>query len=282
MQKRDFLKTLGLAALGGAVGAVATQSNSDVTTAPRESVYERVMRTKTLRCGYIPYSYNFVVDVNSSKKFGVMYDLVNEMGRLLDLKIDWVEELTWATVPTALQAGRVDVMASGMWIDSHYARYVGFSRPIFYNSIGAYVRSDERRFSNIEQLNNPLVRVVSRDGGTSGIIRNQDFPKTTLVSLPSGVSDGEMLSYLTTGKADVIFYGDDYMAQFMKTNPGKVKRLFSGDQLRKFAIAIATPIQDQQIASVINNSLIELSGSNFVDKLLKAQALPGSWIPAIH
>jgi ABC-type amino acid transport substrate-binding protein len=246
------------------------------------STYDRVLKTKTLRCGYIPYSYFFKVDPNSGNKSGVMYDTVNELGRLLDLKVEWAEELTWATVVTAIDTGRVDAFCSGMWIDTRNGKFLNFSRPLFFNSIGVYGRADENRFQSIDQLNQPNVRVVSRDGGTSSIIQAQDFAKSTLVSLPSSISDGEIVAYIVTNKADVIFYGDDYLAQYMQENPGKIKPLFPDQKLRKYATAIGLPMADPAFTNMINNALIEMESARFVDRALLSHAPPGSWLPAVN
>jgi ABC-type amino acid transport substrate-binding protein len=245
--------------------------------APKESVYERVIRMQTLRCGYIPYSYFFRVDPNTKAMSGVQYDIMGEIGRLMNIKIEWAEELTWATVATSLQTGRVDAFCSGMWIDTQNGKFLAFTQPLFYNAISVYGRADENRIKAIGDLNNPAIRVVSRDGGTSEIVARQDFPKATVISLPSSISDGEQLEQITTKKADVIFYGDDSMMEAMKANPGKFKDLLPGVKLRTYATAIALPINDPALKNMFDNAVTELRGSKFIDRTLQKYAPAGSW-----
>ena len=209
---------------------------------------------------------------------GVLYDIMMELGRLNQIKIDWSEELTWATVSTAIGTGRVDAMCSGMWIDTQNGAYLAFSDPFYFNSVSAYGRANETRFTKLEDLNNATVRVATRDGGTPAIIARQDFPQATVVSLPSGISEGELVEQLLTNKADVFFYGDDTLMDFMSKNPGKLKPLFSEKKLRIYALAIALPMQDVGMKNMINNSISEMKGSKVIERALKTHALPGSWV----
>ena len=74
-----------------------------------ESTYDRVMRTGTLRCGYINYPPHFQIDPATGQKSGISYDIANEMGRLLNLKIEWVEEVGWATTVETIKSGRIEI-----------------------------------------------------------------------------------------------------------------------------------------------------------------------------
>lgn len=245
----------------------------------KETAFERVMRTGTLRCGYIPYSYAFMVDPNTKQMSGVMYDVVEEVGRLNRLKIDWAEELTWATVSTSLETGRVDALCSGIWIETQNARFMAYSSPLYYNSIGIYVRGDETRFAKLDDLNDASVRFITRDGGTPDVVARQDFARATRVSLPSGISDGELIEGVLTGKADVLLYGDDFLVDFLAKNPGKLKELFPGQKIRVYPLAIGLPMLDVGLKNVIDSTLAEMRGSKFIEKALKKNAPEGSWVP---
>lgn len=244
----------------------------------KETTYERVIRTQTLRCGYIPYAYDFIVDPNTKKMSGVMYDVMAEVGRLTQLNIAWTEELTWATIVPAIESGRIDAFCSGMWIDTQNGKFLAFSMPLFFNGVSIYGRANETRFTRLEDINDPSIRVVSRDGGTPGIIAQQDFPRAKVISLPSGVSDGEMLEQIFTNKADVIFYGDDYLMEYVRKNPHKLKPILPQVKLRVYATAIALPVADVALKNLIDNTIVEMKGSKLVDKALKVHAPPGSWM----
>ena len=281
-QSRIAYLALAIALTSLIVVVVRPQPSSLSQSAKQETANERVIRTKTLRCGYIPYSYFFKLDPNTRQMSGVMYDVTNELGRLLELKIEWAEELTWATVVTSVESGRVDMLCSGMWTDTQNGRFIAYTDPIFYNGISIYGRADETRFTKIDDLNQPGVRVITRDGGTSGIIARQDFPKATLLSLPSGISDGELLEQINTNKADIMFYGDDYLVSYMADNPGKIKNLFPGKHMRVYAAGLgAIPQADIKLRTMINNAITELKGGYFIDKTLERHAPPQSWLNSL-
>ena len=57
--------------------------------AKKETTYERVMRTRTIRCGYFVWPPFLTKDLNTGALSGLNYDVAEEMGKLLDLKIEW-------------------------------------------------------------------------------------------------------------------------------------------------------------------------------------------------
>src|SRR6202012_5680823 len=98
----------------------------------KESAYQRVMRTQTIRCGYVLWTPFLVKDPNSGKLSGVFYDYTEALAKALHLKIEWDEEMGWADFPSALNEGRVDVMCGGSRPNSSRAREIDFVKPILY------------------------------------------------------------------------------------------------------------------------------------------------------
>lgn len=77
------------------------------TDTGKESVYDRVIRTRAIRCGYIILPPEFSKDVNTGVFSGASYDIAEEIGRRLHLKVDWTEEVNFQTAATGLQSGEV-------------------------------------------------------------------------------------------------------------------------------------------------------------------------------
>lgn len=259
----------------------AAPSVTSVKEVKKETAFDRVMRTNTLRCGYIPYSYAFKIDPNTKKMSGVLYEVVEEIGRLNHIKIDWAEELTWATLATSLETGRVDAFCSGIWIETQNAKFIAYTTPLYYNSIGIYARADENRFTKLSDLDAASVRFITRDGGTQDIVARQDFSDATRVSMPSAVSDGELIEGVLSNKADVLLYGDDYLSDFVAKNPTKLKELFPGEKIRVYPLAIGLPMLDVGLKNMFDSTLAEMAGGRFVEKALARNASKGSWIPVL-
>ena len=116
----DFLKNL-LASIGSVSSLLSFQgmfiignSEEDGRAAgimgldQPQTVYDRVMRTKTLRCGYHTWAPYLVKDANSGAMSGIYFDYVEKLAASLNLKVEWAEEVGYGDLITALNGGRID------------------------------------------------------------------------------------------------------------------------------------------------------------------------------
>src|ERR1700733_5938912 len=81
----------------------------------KETAFERVMRTRTIRCAYADYPPPTIIDPNTKKLSGFVYDIIEEAGRRLNLQIDWVEEVGYGNINAGFETGRYDVFCSPVW-----------------------------------------------------------------------------------------------------------------------------------------------------------------------
>jgi ABC-type amino acid transport substrate-binding protein len=235
-----------------------------------ESAYERIMRTKTLRCGYVTYPPIVMRDPNNGKLNGLVVDVMEEIGHLLGVKIDWAEEVTFGTTVAGLQAGRYDAMCIGFWRSTHEGKFVAFTVPFFYSQIGAYVRADEHRFDKgLEALNDPSVKIVAVEGELETILARRDYPKATLYELPGLADLTQVYQELTSGKADVVFREGGMSAQYMAHNPNKIRRLFPDKVLRTYQNTLALPMDDVRLQSILDSALIEMMDNGSMDAILR-------------
>src|ERR1700722_20209029 len=65
----------------------------DAKPVVKESAYDRVMRTQTIRCGYVLRTPLLVKDPNTAQLSGLFYEYVENLGKALHLKIEWSEEM---------------------------------------------------------------------------------------------------------------------------------------------------------------------------------------------
>lgn len=245
--------------------------------AEKESAYDRVMRTRVIKCGYMVLPPHLVKDPNTGKMSGIIYDTMEDVGKLLGFKIDWSEEVTFPTMVTALQTGRVDALCFGFWRNPFEGKYVSHTVPLYYMPVGAFVRADDHRFdSNIAALDSPDVKIASTDGMISGIIAQQDFPKARVVSSPAFLP-GQVLMEVATGKADVTFLAVRDWILFDQENPGKLRNIAVEKPVRVFGTVIAIPIGDEKFKSVLDSALYQLLDGGFLDRVIvKYDDAPGS------
>ncbi len=151
---------------------------SFVAQASAETSYERVMRTGVLRCGYIPYAPAVIIDPNTKRFSGLIPEVMAEAGRLLDLKIEWTEELGFGTTVDALKGGRVDAICIGFWENPAEGRHVFFSRPMYYSPVYPYVRANDHRFDKDVGLPMDDIRLKSMvDAALSQIVNSGHMDK---------------------------------------------------------------------------------------------------------
>ncbi|MGE3770074.1 MAG: substrate-binding periplasmic protein [Bdellovibrionales bacterium] len=222
---RTFLLVL-LALAAGFAGAWLFNKEAAKETAAIESVYDRVMRTGTIRCGYLSSTVFLEIDVNRNQLHGIVYDYMEQLAKNLGLKVEWTEELGRGDFGPALQADRIDAYCTAMSISAERAKAADYTMPYIGNIFWLYVRQDDNRFDgNIEKINDPSVKIVAIEGDIFGKIARQHFPKATLTELVQLSPDTDPLLYVATGKADVVIATHFVGKRYDKLNPGQVRHV---------------------------------------------------------
>src|SRR5271163_434927 len=80
-----------------------------------ESVYDRVIRSGKIRCGYTVDPPGCLKDPNSGKLSGIGIDTLETVGKHLGLTVEWTEEVDWGTMIEGLETGRYDMIATPIW-----------------------------------------------------------------------------------------------------------------------------------------------------------------------
>lgn len=258
-----------LAAYGVWQGGDKRSGESSISATPKESTYDRVTRTGKLRCAYVVYPPAIIADPTTGKLSGIIFDLMTEVGSLLDLEVQWTEEVGWGSTVETIKSGRADAICTSFWINPAEGKHLGFSIPLYYTALHPYVRYDDTRFdANPLLLNSANVRVSSGDGEMAMIIAKQDFPDAAIVALPNLTDVGQQMLDVVTNKADVTFIGSYTGAAFLANNPGKLKKLNPDEPIRLFANTVAIPIDDSAFKSMLDAALLQLLLSGHVDKTI--------------
>ena len=87
----------------------------------KETAYERVLRTGTIRCGYGVGAPYVEMDPNTKKMKGFAVDVATAIAKRLNLNIEWTEEAGWGGIVPALNDGRVDLGCSSLWMTASTA-----------------------------------------------------------------------------------------------------------------------------------------------------------------
>lgn len=235
----------------------------------RASAYDRVLASGTLRCGYI-VTEALQKDPNTGAVTGIIPEILEEAANLLNLKIEWTEELVWSTYIAALQSGRVDAICTNLWMEPVGGRYLGYSLPLYFSGVGAYVRQDETRFdASLQAVDAAGVRIATMDGEMADLIAKQDFPAASRNAVSQLGDSSQLLMEVMTGKADITFVDVAIGNKFQRSNPGKVRNLVQDKPLRVFPNTIGFANTEIQLKFMLDSALSQLVNGGFVDKTLE-------------
>lgn len=240
------------------------------TFAGQETAYDRVIKTNTLRCGYALWDPAVIKDLETGAMKGTFVEFMEALGKVTGLTIEWTQETDWGQVPEALKTGKIDAMCASMWPSSKKARVMAFTKPVYYNIIEAYVRTDNEKLAGktLRDLNDPAVAIAVIDNDIADEIADFDFPEARKHSAPTMVTDASLLMDVATGKADVTFTSEAIAIGFRKNNPDKIKRFAPARPVRVFENTIGIDIHEHELLQVLNAATTELLNSGIVDRIL--------------
>lgn len=250
-------------------------------TTQSQDLLAKVLDKGEIRVGYVVYPPGMIKDPNTGELSGIFHDALEEAGKNLGLKINWVEEVGWGTMIEGLKAGRYDMIGSPVWPNSSRAKNVDFTIPLNYSAVGVYTRSGDNRFADLTRINNSNVTIATIDGEMSSFIAKATFPNAKVISLPQDAQVSQLLLNVRTNKADVTFVETAIAEEFLAQNPGSVQNIVPNNPVRSFGNTMLVPKNQDGFKSMINSALEELFNSGTVDVLIdKYEKYPGSFYRA--
>lgn len=235
---------------------------------PRETAYERVLRTGEIRCGYGVFPPYLSKDAKTGAFGGIWYDLTEEVGKQLGLKIVWAEEVGTGDTGAALNYNRIDMYCAGLWPASSRVRAMNFLHPASFDPMLVYVRVDDHRFDNdLSRVNSPDVAISAMDGEGASLIAVEDFPKAKIVSVPQLSSYADMFNNVAMRKADIVVAAPPGAADYIKNNPGKLRPL-SDKPLRVFPVSLAVKYGENELRDMLNQAQDNVLYNGTMDKIL--------------
>jgi polar amino acid transport system substrate-binding protein len=238
-----------------------------------ESTFDRVMRTRTIRCGYYVFPPVTYRDPNTRELSGFTVDMMNEIGRRAGLKIEWAEETNFVTWTESLKAGRFDVACTPNWPDTPLATVITFGTPMFYAGLYPMVRADDARFKDgvdvMKALNSPGITFTTIEGNAiDGITRNY-FPKAKTIVQPKSAGDSSFVLDVLTMKADVLLIDQNGKVEFNRANPGKLRLIDSVPPVKMMPFVLAVDRNEMILKDFLDNAVHDLIYDGTMDRMLR-------------
>lgn len=236
-----------------------------------EDAFDRVIKTRTLNCGYIIVPPYIIKDPNTGKMSGINYDMLEAVGKYLDLKINWSTEIGVGDVAAALSANKFDVICQTMWPSAARFRGMTFAnRPQFYSAIYAVARADDKRFDgDLSKANDQSIKAVAVEGDVTMDLVHERLPKATIVPLSPTIGLGDYLMQLTTKKADILFMDKGSIKDFSKTNPGQIKIVENLPPARIFGEHLAVKLGEYRLRDILDMATLQLVNDGVFEELVK-------------
>lgn len=256
------------------------------TSHHKETAYERVIRTGVLRCAYGTWEPSVMRDPNTGQMSGLMYDFMQDVGKALNIKVEYTLEVPWDSIANALETGKADAHCAGIWATPARGRSLAFTEPMFFSPTVAYVRKDDNRFdNNIERANQPDITIALSDDDITTELYHHDFPNAKSIELPQMAPPEELLLAVATKKADITFNGATRYATFEKSNPGQIKIVPLAKPLRIFPDVVAVDIHENELLHMLNTAIDAEIDNGKADKLVakyKAKYDMGYIVPVVR
>ncbi|HEY1096050.1 MAG TPA: transporter substrate-binding domain-containing protein [Alphaproteobacteria bacterium] len=255
---------------------VKTQSSvAPVAVAKKETLFEKLQRTKTLKCAYITWSKSyFAKDPNTGKFKGIGYELAEAAAKVLEIKIDWAEEVGMGNMYEGLKTGRYDAICTPVILDATVAAHGLPVEPAGLTPLYAYGRADDTRFLEndpdaLVKINNPSVRLVDVDGTNGVEIHKNRYPQAHLISMPGTMTGSEIIQQVALKKADITQQNPALVEDFMKLNPGVLKRITAKPLMVYPNSPFILPIGEWDAKSWIDQAVISMKNIGTIDTMMQ-------------
>lgn len=245
----------------------------------KETAFERVMRTGTLRCGYYNFAPIFTINPNTKEPTGFAVDLMKTIEKRTGLKVEWTEEITFGNWIPAILANKFDTVCTPLWADASYARAVHFTQPMFFADIAPLIRMDETRFSQDSSIfNDPSITIAVQESHLSQELAETQFPKAKKLSSPSNADYGTVLENVIRHKADVTFWSRAGFKGYEKNNEGKLRVLDLNKPLKVIPVEMPVLRGETAFLAFLDDVLEDIILSGAMGELIDKWAVPkGTW-----
>ncbi len=271
MKKRILVLILALAILVS-LGACAPADQGGASGLAGTSL-TRIKEKGTIVIGCDPTIENIIYDdPNAGQISGFIPDMINDWAATLEIKVEWVT-LEWSAMITALNTGKVDMVAANMNRTVVRASNITFTDPWLIDSAMACVDINSS-WQSFDDLQAPGTKFGVASGSIYETIVPELFPQAEVVVLPLGTWQDSLTSGIIDASLDdsIVFAGP------LSRNPN-LRILPDKGPSYRYAFAVAQG--DHALAECFNVYLSELKFKGDYAKLYR-QWMGFDWTPSLE
>lgn len=247
--------------------AVAT--HTAFHTANPKSVYDSVLDSGTLRCGYFEEAPFTIVDPNTKQMSGIAVDLAAKITSKLGLKIEWTGVANPGTFVEDLSAGRYDLICGSVFNLPRGGR-LDYTIPYAYAPVYGYTQTGRTEFDGeLNQFDWSKISIAGLDGEAITVTAHDTFPQAHLIILPQSAQIADMLTSVASNKADIGFAVPTVFKDFDKNNPNKLKRVSGNTPFHTFSLSFAMKSNEPALKNTIDFIIRDMVVSGELQALFK-------------
>lgn len=262
MKKIIATAVLGIMTMGLAGCGSSNDKNSDSKTDLLEKIQKNGKLVVGMSADYAPYEFHYIDENGKDVIGGFDVDIANEIANKIGVDLV-IQEMDFDALVSALPAGKVDLVISGMNPTEERAKVVDFSE-VYYNSKhGILVRAEDAdKYQTFADLEGAKVGVQL--GSTQEKIAKTEIPNVNLQQL-SNINN--LILELKAGKVDAIVMEKPVAEMAVKSNPELAlgKPIYE-EQTGGNAVGIAK--NNPQLLAKVNEVITELNESGKMDEYI--------------
>lgn len=276
--KKGLMKKVIAAAMLGVMtmgfvgcGASSSKASDENSTDLLETIQEKGKLVVGMSADYAPYEFHYIDENGKDVVGGFDVDIANEIAEAIGVELV-IQEMDFDALVSALPAGKIDVVISGMNPTEERAKVVDFS-DIYYNSQhGILVRAEDadkyKTFADLEGA-----KVGAQLGSTQEKIAKSEIPNVDLQLL---ANVNNLILELKSGKVDAIIMEKPVAEMAVNSNPDlAVGEPTYEDKSGGNAVGVAK--NNPELLAKINEVINELNESGKMDEyILNANKLAAS------
>ena len=257
-----------------AVFSACAQMTTTGVSKPTAPVLDRILQRRELVVGTSGEQPPLTVKNNAGKIIGLDADLARYIANAMDVKLRF-EVMPFPELLPALEAGKVDMILSGMTITPKRNLKVAFVGPYYISGKGILTKIETATsLKEASRMDRPDFTVVALKNSTSQVFAERAMPRAKLVTANSM---DEAVDLVIQGKVDALVA--DYPVCAVSTFRYRGKGLAAGEvRFTVEPLGIALPANDPLLVNWVGNFLETLEGTGELIKLHERWFKDGSWI----
>ncbi|HEX6291421.1 MAG TPA: basic amino acid ABC transporter substrate-binding protein [Herpetosiphonaceae bacterium] len=204
------------------------------------------------------------VDRNSNQIVGFDVDLMNEIGKLINIKPEF-QNAAFDTIFTALQSKQFDAVVSSATITDERKKIVAFSEPYIEVGQVVVVRADDTKINGAADLGSGAL--VGVQTGTTGEEAAGTEAKVADNNLKRYPTIDLAFAELANNTIDAVVADNPTVANYISQEQYKDKLKIVGEAFTTESYGIAVQQGDTELLNAINAALAQLKENGTIDQL---------------